>query len=171
MDNSDFGKLYDLADPNGTDCKSNWQQFAEDFTISLEKLILKEFSPHGIKISSDENFGGHMWNFYVARVHTHDCIGKQYKNPYIFNHQIGCMHLEPLNGDIIWSQSVQVNDEFTGKGLGQKLLQLRIEAARNFGFKEYWCSVVETNERQKHILRKHGFVRAVEGQRIWRLVL
>lgn len=168
---NDFGKLYDLADPNGSDCKSNWQQFAEDFTSDLTKLLLDNFAPNGIKVSHNENFGGHMWNFYVCRVHTHDINGKSYEKPYIFNHQIGCMHLEPLNGDIIWSQSVNINDEFAGKGLGQNLLKLRIEAARVFGFKEYWCSVVETNERQKHILQKHGFVRAVEGQRIWRLVL
>lgn len=163
----DMGTVFHEVDDT---CTSRWDVFCNDFTTKI-KALLDTRIQGTIKVSENSNLGRMMWNFHTMRLITHDYRGELYPKPYTVWDQIGCMALEPLNGEIVWSSAVQINKPWRGDGLGQQLLKLRIDATREFGFKEYWCSVVESNTRQLHILQKHNFKRAVEGQRIWRLVL
>jgi len=52
--------------------------------------------------------------------------------------------------------------KWTGRGLGDKLMQLCLEKARRNGHDVVWLTVWEHNERAKRFYRKYGFKEAGE---------
>jgi GNAT superfamily N-acetyltransferase len=65
------------------------------------------------------------------------------------------------------SSDVSVWGSFKGKGLGQKLLQVRIDAAKSAGYSRMLATTLTGNETEIHILEKFGFLEidAFDNQR------
>jgi ribosomal protein S18 acetylase RimI-like enzyme len=63
-------------------------------------------------------------------------------------------YMEPL---ICTVSDVWIAEEFRGKGLGQKLLQLREDIAQDNFCKLMLAGVHKDNAREQHILRKAGW--------------
>lgn len=73
---------------------------------------------------------------------------------------IGSFRLQELPGcaGVAVSHHVKLEQPFRGKGIGQILEKMRIDAAKASEYAAMQCTTISQNERQTHILEKTGWV-------------
>ena len=71
----------------------------------------------------------------------------------------GCFELEGLPGcrQIVVSTNAFIEEEYRGKGNGNKAHQSRLQLMRELRYDYAICTVVSTNEAQRHILASNGW--------------
>lgn len=68
-----------------------------------------------------------------------------------------CVGLMPGNRRILISFNSYIAPEMRDKGLGQRLLRLRQDVAREAGINLMLCTVRDDNKVERHLLRKAGW--------------
>ena len=53
---------------------------------------------------------------------------------------------------------IALYEEFTGRGIGSKLFEVILDVIKKSGFEQAELTVVEGNERAKHMYEKYGFI-------------
>ena len=53
---------------------------------------------------------------------------------------------------------IALYDDFTGRGIGSKLFEVILDVIKQSGFEQAELTVVEGNERAKHMYEKYGFI-------------
>jgi len=157
MDN--FGTLFQATDDGDECCYTNWELFGYKLSSKAANVLsvyLDDLEHEIICNPSFQKNGQILFRFTTGLGTNPQYVGK--------------MGLRPLNNLVVWSEEVEIHDDFKGQGAGQLLLLMRITMCREFGFKHYWCSVSADNVRQQHILTKYGFV-CDDETRIWKLKL
>lgn len=115
----------------------------EDLWIKYKNQRLKEFENNEIDvyvIEENEKFIGEITVNYI----NHD------------------LETETIPNIRVYFEAYRINENYQGKGLGQKLMEYVINDLKQKGFKEFTIGVEEDNEKAKHIYFKYGFTKAID---------
>lgn len=73
---------------------------------------------------------------------------------------LGCGGMGPLSGGgsgVCELRKMYFLPELRGTGIGTKLLELILDAAREAGYERCYLETLERMEQARHLYRKHGF--------------
>lgn len=70
---------------------------------------------------------------------------------------IGCVAVRPINDNVCEMKRLYVQPEFRNRGLGNKLVRLIIDKAREVGFERMRLDTLNTLEEAMHLYEKYGF--------------
>ena len=115
----------------------------EDLWIKYKNQRLKEFENNEIDvyvIEENEKFIGEITVNYI----NHD------------------LETETIPNIRVYFEAYRINENYQGKGLGQKLMEYVINDLKQKGYKEFTIGVEDDNEKAKHIYFKYGFTKAID---------
>ena len=115
----------------------------EDLWIKYKNQRLKEFENNEIDvyvIEENEKFIGEITVNYI----NHD------------------LETETIPNIRVYFEAYRINENYQGKGLGQKLMEYVINDLKQKGYKEFTIGVEDDNEKAKHIYYKYGFTKVID---------
>lgn len=88
--------------------------------------------------------------------------GERFIGEVTVNYMSHELQSETIPGRRVYLAAYQLDGEYKGKGLGQKLLDYVLAAMEERGYTEFTIGVEEDNEVAKHIYFKYGFVDPID---------
>lgn len=95
-----------------------------------------------------------------TRRFVQDSIRRKYPYHFVINKNnelVGWCDIQPKDNIDIGSLGVALKSEYRNKGIGRKLIEKTLEAAKNYGFIYVELSVRALNERAIHLYENIGF--------------